>query len=203
MVWDPICHYFRADSWAPGQPGPGRYEGIWWYLRVSKSLQECQIISETIWDHPWLSKTIWPFKIIFPIVIQFSFSWCYIHLRWYSLTGCHRVSCINDCNRIVVQLEQCLKVCFSFSFSSISAKAAESGIPGETFWPDGWQVEATEEPEAKTRRYQALQASRSHDTCAIPTRDGHADYAVHADYAHIREYADAPADENLIHIIHI
>ena len=27
------------------------------------------------------------------------------------------------------------------------------------------------------------------------------EYAVHADYAHIREYADA--DENLIHIIHI
>ena len=27
------------------------------------------------------------------------------------------------------------------------------------------------------------------------------EYAVHADYAHIREYVDA--DENLIHIIHI
>ena len=29
----------------------------------------------------------------------------------------------------------------------------------------------------------------------------YAEYAVHADYAHMREYADA--DENLIHIIHI
>ena len=28
-------------------------------------------------------------------------------------------------------------------------------------------------------------------------------YAVHADYAHMREYADADAGENLIHIIHI
>ena len=28
------------------------------------------------------------------------------------------------------------------------------------------------------------------------------EYAVHVDYAHIREYADAYADENLIHIIH-
>ena len=37
------------------------------------------------------------------------------------------------------------------------------------------------------------------------TRVGHAyaEYAVHADYAHMREYADADADENLIHIIHI
>ena len=31
----------------------------------------------------------------------------------------------------------------------------------------------------------------------------HAEDAVHADYAHMREYADADADENLIHIIHI
>ena len=40
----------------------------------------------------------------------------------------------------------------------------------------------------------------------VSIRDSYADaglreYAVHADYAHIREYADA--DENLIHIIHI
>ena len=38
---------------------------------------------------------------------------------------------------------------------------------------------------------------------SLKTRAGHAyaEYAVHADYAHMREYADA--DENLIHIIHI
>ena len=37
----------------------------------------------------------------------------------------------------------------------------------------------------------------------IWTRVGHAyaEYAVHADYVHMREYADA--DENLIHIMHI
>ena len=37
----------------------------------------------------------------------------------------------------------------------------------------------------------------------ITIRVGHAyaEYAVHADYAHMRKYADA--DENLIHIIHI
>ena len=29
------------------------------------------------------------------------------------------------------------------------------------------------------------------------------DYAVHADYAHMCEYADVDAGENLIHIIHI
>ena len=32
---------------------------------------------------------------------------------------------------------------------------------------------------------------------------GYAEYAVHADYAHMRKYADADEDENLIHIIHI
>ena len=39
----------------------------------------------------------------------------------------------------------------------------------------------------------------------IQTRVGHAyaEYAVHADYAHMREYAGADADESLIHIIHI
>ena len=31
----------------------------------------------------------------------------------------------------------------------------------------------------------------------------YAEYAVHADCAHMREYADVDADENLIHIIHI
>ena len=35
--------------------------------------------------------------------------------------------------------------------------------------------------------------------CVI--RIAYAEYAVHADCAHMREYADA--DENLIHIIHI
>ena len=37
----------------------------------------------------------------------------------------------------------------------------------------------------------------------VNPRDGHAyaEYVFHADYAHMREYADA--DENLIHIIHI
>ena len=29
------------------------------------------------------------------------------------------------------------------------------------------------------------------------------EYAVHADYAHIHECADADPDENLIHIIHV
>ena len=39
--------------------------------------------------------------------------------------------------------------------------------------------------------------------CCVCNRVVHAyaEYAVHADYAHMREYADA--DENLIHIIHI
>ena len=31
----------------------------------------------------------------------------------------------------------------------------------------------------------------------------YAEYVVHADYAHMREYADADVDENLIHINHI
>ena len=39
------------------------------------------------------------------------------------------------------------------------------------------------------------------------TRDGQEDagkeYAVHADYAHIHEYADADLDQNLIQIIHV
>ena len=40
---------------------------------------------------------------------------------------------------------------------------------------------------------------------SIEIRDGHAyaEYTVYADYAHMREYADADAGENLIHIIHI
>ena len=40
-------------------------------------------------------------------------------------------------------------------------------------------------------------------SCYISIRVGHAyaEYAVHADYSHMRKYADA--DENLIHIIHI
>ena len=37
--------------------------------------------------------------------------------------------------------------------------------------------------------------------CVI--RIAYAEYAVHADCAHMREYADADADENIIHIIHI
>ena len=39
----------------------------------------------------------------------------------------------------------------------------------------------------------------------VRIRDGLAvsEYAVHADYAHMRKYADADADENLIHINHI
>ena len=42
------------------------------------------------------------------------------------------------------------------------------------------------------------------DTCIL-NRVGHAyaEYTVHANYAHMRDYADADAGENLIHIIHI
>ena len=38
---------------------------------------------------------------------------------------------------------------------------------------------------------------------SIQIRVGHAyaEHAVHADYVHMREYADADADKNLIHII--
>ena len=53
-------------------------KGIWGYPRVFKS----PIISETIWYYSRLSETILPIEVIHPIVLQFSFPRCYIHLRW-------------------------------------------------------------------------------------------------------------------------